>query len=172
MTIMKKCSQCRELKKLTEFSPRSNKKGHRGQCKSCRNTQEKERYQKDSNKIKARIKKYTEENREKILDRKKRYYQENKERINIEQRGYINRKRHGLKQKCVDYMGGECFECGGVFEPCQFCFHHLNPNEKEFNISDGILQNRSWEGIVEELDKCVMLCLHCHVLTYCREDIK
>lgn len=38
-------------------------------------------------------------------------------------------------------------------------FHHLNPTEKDFNISDRMT---SFEAIRPELDKCVLLCSCCH----------
>lgn len=37
-------------------------------------------------------------------------------------------------------------------------FHHLDPTEKEFEISD----RRSWEALTAELDKCILLCANCH----------
>ena len=39
-------------------------------------------------------------------------------------------------------------------------FHHLDPNEKDFNINRAMA--RSWEYIRKELDKCVLLCNRCH----------
>lgn len=39
-------------------------------------------------------------------------------------------------------------------------FHHVNPNEKDFNISGS--HSRSWEKIELELKKCVLLCANCH----------
>jgi hypothetical protein len=37
-------------------------------------------------------------------------------------------------------------------------FHHLESDEKEFQISGKV---KSWENIVNEAKKCVMLCSHC-----------
>lgn len=40
-----------------------------------------------------------------------------------------------------------------------FDFHHLDPMEKDFSISDRMT---SFEAIVRELAKCVLLCARCH----------
>ena len=40
-------------------------------------------------------------------------------------------------------------------------FHHLNPKEKDFNLSNRNL-NMDWDVIKEELDKCILVCSNCH----------
>ena len=66
-----------------------------------------------------------------------------------------------IKEKAIKYKGGKCCLCGynkynGALE-----FHHINPDEKDFNISkDGHV--RSWERVRGEIDKCVLLCANCH----------
>lgn len=74
--------------------------------------------------------------------------------------GYMKRGYVALKIKAVRYKGGQCELCGyskcfGALE-----FHHKNPLEKEFDWSS--LRKRSWGTIVEELDKCSILCANCH----------
>ena len=66
-----------------------------------------------------------------------------------------------LKQKCVEYKGGRCVECGynkclGALE-----FHHLDPTQKDFAIGDFKLKFFS-DTIKKELDKCDLLCSNCH----------
>ena len=39
-------------------------------------------------------------------------------------------------------------------------FHHINPNEKDFTISDAT--NTKMETLQKELDKCIPLCANCH----------
>ncbi len=71
----------------------------------------------------------------------------------------IKKFRKNRKQKCVDYKGGKCENCG--YNKClrSLDFHHLDPNEKDFNISRSI---KSWEKTKIELDKCILLCRNCH----------
>ena len=71
------------------------------------------------------------------------------------------KRQRKFKRQCVDYKGGKCQICNydkflGALE-----FHHTNPEQKDFSIS----QSKLWkfdEKIKKELDKCVMLCSNCH----------
>lgn len=70
-------------------------------------------------------------------------------------------RRKKIKQMAVDYKGGECCKCGykkyiGALE-----FHHLDPNVKDFSISNKG-HCTSWEKIKIELDKCILVCSNCH----------
>lgn len=74
---------------------------------------------------------------------------------------YSAERRLALKLKAVEYKGGQCVRCDysdktylSVFE-----FHHLDPKEKDFSISSTY---KSWNKIVPELDKCILLCANCH----------
>lgn len=71
----------------------------------------------------------------------------------------VYRRRQKLKLKALDYMGGKCQICG--YNKCTkaLVFHHLNPEEKEFNVSRA---NKSWERIKKELEKCILVCSNCH----------
>ena len=61
-----------------------------------------------------------------------------------------------------NYKGGKCAKCG--YDKCQraLSFHHINPKEKDFDLSSKGL-TRSWERIKKEIDKCVLLCANCHM---------
>lgn len=69
--------------------------------------------------------------------------------------------RKFYKQWGVEYKGNKCQCCG--YNNCLDAleFHHLNPNEKDFNISDRNL-TYDWEKIKNELDKCILVCANCH----------
>ena len=70
------------------------------------------------------------------------------------------KRRNNLKIKAIEYKGGKCEICG--YDKCvdALDFHHLDPSEKEFRISDGY--TRSWEKVQIELDKCMLVCANCH----------
>ena len=76
------------------------------------------------------------------------------------QREYLNTRRHNTKQKIVEYFNNQCFDCKITYPNYVYDLHHLNPKEKDFGI--GKYQDRSWELILPELTKCVMLCSNCH----------
>lgn len=74
----------------------------------------------------------------------------------------INKKERRQKRKieAIDYKGGKCSICG--YDKCKEAldFHHINPDEKEFSISDK--RDFKIEKIKLELDKCILLCRNCH----------
>lgn len=67
--------------------------------------------------------------------------------------------RQDIKKRLIEYQGGKCQICG--YDKCQEAleFHHLDPNEKSFQISGG---TKSFESLKPEVDKCVLLCANCH----------
>ena len=71
-----------------------------------------------------------------------------------------NRKRHDLKDRCVEYKGGKCERCGYCKSKRALAFHHLDPSQKDFGISGS--HSRNWGLIKKELDKCIMVCHNCH----------
>ena len=72
----------------------------------------------------------------------------------------IERQRR-LKTQCVNYKGGKCVKCD--YSKCfaALDFHHLDPTQKDFSIS----QNKGTkftQRIRDELDKCILVCCRCH----------
>jgi len=73
----------------------------------------------------------------------------------------VSNRRFILKDKCLEYKGGECARCGYKKSKRALTFHHVDPTQKEFGISGG--HSRSWDSIKNELDKCILLCMNCHM---------
>lgn len=71
-----------------------------------------------------------------------------------------NERVRDAKRKFVEYKGGKCQSCG--YDKCvdAMDFHHVNRNEKKFDIGKG--RCLSWNKIKIELDKCVLVCCRCH----------
>ncbi len=69
--------------------------------------------------------------------------------------------RREIKQRAVEYKGGHCQKCG--YDRClaALTFHHLDPAEKDFGISD-LIKIASWKTIKRELGKTILLCTNCH----------
>ena len=92
-------------------------------------------------------------------------------RYALEGRGYyrcmkcrvenVLRRRHRLKKKAIEYLGGKCKKCGYAKCVNALEFHHRDPSEKEFTIARK-RQNYGWDRIKHELDKCDLLCSNCH----------
>lgn len=57
-------------------------------------------------------------------------------------------------------MGGKCQICGFNKFNSALELHHLNPEEKEFQISNAY--NRAWDTTAKELPKCILVCANCH----------
>ena len=74
---------------------------------------------------------------------------------------YVNVKewRKNTKLKLIEGFGSVCSCCGLIDSPIVYDFHHLNPSEKDFSLSSKV---KSWDVIVNEANKCIMLCSHCH----------
>lgn len=73
---------------------------------------------------------------------------------------YMRVRSNRMKKKAVEYKGSKCVLCGydkfiGALE-----FHHIDPSDKEFFI--GQRYCLSWEKMVKELDKCILVCSCCH----------
>ena len=72
---------------------------------------------------------------------------------------YIKEWRKNTKIKLVEGFGKKCGVCGLEDDPIVYDFHHLVESSKDFDLSSKIL---SWDKLVAEANKCVMLCSHCH----------
>ena len=70
------------------------------------------------------------------------------------------KKQQDMKKRMVAYLGGKCIICNYNDTMGALSCHHTNPLEKEHNLFR--LTTRKWENIVNELNKCVLLCIRCH----------
>ncbi|MBI2406252.1 MAG: HNH endonuclease [Candidatus Harrisonbacteria bacterium] len=67
------------------------------------------------------------------------------------------KKKEGL----VKMFGGKCMVCGYKKYIGAMDFHHVNPANKSFALSvKGLCY--SWDTILKEASKCVLLCKNCH----------
>lgn len=73
----------------------------------------------------------------------------------------VQARRDKIKALAVEHKGGKCEVCG--YDKCigALEFHHLDPDEKEFTIS-GSGHTRSLDRVLEEIEKCILLCANCH----------
>ena len=75
---------------------------------------------------------------------------------------WINRKI-----KAIQYKGSKCHRCQLHLEATHYAvfeFHHADPTTKDVDWTK--MRLSSWKKIMQELDKCVLLCANCHRITH------
>ena len=82
---------------------------------------------------------------------------------------YNYRKGWRRKIELIKIKGGKCERCG--YSRClrAMTFHHVDPSTKCFGLSMNVIWSKSWDKILEEANKCQLLCCRCHAET--EEDI-
>ncbi len=60
----------------------------------------------------------------------------------------------------IEQKGNKCNDCGNVYPPYVYDFHHLDPTQKDFDWKK--MRLVSHDNMVKELDKCVLICSNCH----------
>jgi fructose-1,6-bisphosphatase len=143
---MKKCKKCGKEKPTSEFhKDRGTKDGLTPKCKVC-NCEQSSMWK---SKNKTKIKEYRTNNKEYIKTVKKE-----------------NQK--SIRNKCLEYKGSCCEDCGKEFTYPEskglYDFHHTNPQTKTESITKLISSKKfGFNRLIEELDKCVLLCKPCHI---------
>lgn len=86
-----------------------------------------------------------------------KWYEENKE---FRKKQIKNRKKK-LKQKFSNFKSTKfCLNCGES-ESVTLDFHHVEKNKREI-ISRMVSDGFGWKSLIEEMEKCVILCSNCH----------
>lgn len=73
----------------------------------------------------------------------------------------VKTRRANTKEKLIKYKGGKCEICG--YDKCNQAleFHHVNPEEKSFTISQSNIY-KNLTILKQEVDKCILVCANCH----------
>jgi len=147
------------------------------QCKEYR--------EKNSERKKQNDKIYYQRNREKIMKRnqqwkkdnpeyqkewfenhpdyKKEWYWENREK----ETANIRRRKKHAREKIIsiinEYKNKPCALCGIQLPPVCMDLHHINPSVKLYNIASMRRSIVSIARIVEEMEKCIIICTNCHL---------
>ena len=71
---------------------------------------------------------------------------------------------HGtmIKYYLIKQRGGKCEKCGYDSNISALQFHHIDPSTKEFTLDARTLERTSDEVILQEFNKCILLCSNCH----------
>ena len=80
---------------------------------------------------------------------------------------YMQNRRLVRRNKLIKYLGGFCTVCKST---TNLEFNHIDRSNKLFTLSGSGL-DKSWVKILEEVDKCELVCHTCH-LGKTREQFK
>lgn len=88
----------------------------------------------------------------------KKYYKKNKRKL-------IDRYAKQARERAARFydlfkVKAHCTTCAEK-DPCCLELHHIDPKEKDFTIADAV-RGHAWPRIVEEMEKCAVLCRNCH----------
>jgi len=75
-----------------------------------------------------------------------------------------NQNRFRKRTKYKQLLGGKCNLCGYSKSLNALHFHHINPENKRFNITDAIWGAGKFNqnDIELEIKKCILVCANCH----------
>lgn len=71
---------------------------------------------------------------------------------------YMAARREMRRAKLIEILGGICSHCG---ETGNLEIDHVQPGSASFRFSGKAL-DRSWDKLLDELQKCQLLCHNCH----------
>lgn len=77
---------------------------------------------------------------------------------------YVKQQERGAKRRLqlIELHGGKCCRCGYSKNQAAIEFHHRDPKTKKFGLDLRKCSNSSWEALVSEAEKCILLCANCH----------
>lgn len=152
---LKQCKKCKQELPLDKFyKSKYTKDGYRSYCKECDKENNRDYYLKHRKDLIQKQKEYTNNNREKV-----RNYQNQYSNLHKEDRKIYYKDLADDKRSLLNSLKYPCVKCGEE-RPWVIAFHHINPENKSFTISDKY--RGSIELIVNEVKKCVCLCHNCH----------
>lgn len=98
-------------------------------------------------------------NQEQQLKAQSEHYQNNKSKYRERDR----LRKSGMQLWLLEYKSKlKCIKCGEN-HPAALTFHHRDPSVKEIGISRAISNRASKKKIIEEIEKCDVLCANCHL---------
>lgn len=70
-----------------------------------------------------------------------------------------------FKLAALDYCGKACKHCGYNKNPESLAFHHVDPSQKDYQVSS-FKRSKLNDNDRKELDKCITLCHNCHAIVH------
>ena len=107
-----------------------------------------------------RRKEYYSENQlaeqKKAREYMRQWYRDHKEEASVKGREKYRKKRVEWDAFVATQ---KCLHCG-MKDPVCLDFHHRDPETKDYPVSQ--MLTYGWKRIMEEVDKCIVLCANCH----------
>lgn len=105
--------------------------------------------------------KHYSENKEDILSKQRDRYSKD-ESMRKRKAATLQQRRKDRSEWLKNYKENQsCFVCGESDSAC-LEFHHKDPSQKEELVSRLINQAASMKMVLNEIEKCVILCANCH----------
>ena len=83
--------------------------------------------------------------------------------ISLDMKKYLKNYRKEVKQKLIEYkLKRGCKFCGYNKCPDALEFHHLDKKDKKIIGVGRANYRHSWESVLNEIKKCIVLCANCH----------
>ena len=85
-------------------------------------------------------------------------------RTNNKHQNYVSQQRRGRERRLlpIQRKGGRCERCGYDRNHAALAFHHTDPAAKSFPVDLRSCSNACWQSLLDEAEKCLLLCLNCH----------
>lgn len=114
-----------------------------------------------------RDRKYRKQNPERIREAARKYRENNREKL----RTYNAQNNHkyleiarSRRAALYEYLAEiPCEICGKLYHPVCMDFHHIDPSSKIKGIK-ALTGNTRVDKLFKEIDKCALVCSHCHRL--------
>lgn len=88
------------------------------------------------------------------------------ERHKIKRRALIRERKAAIYEYIQNVKNqSHCVDCGQR-HPATLHFHHLNSEDKLFNIGEAVDKGFSLDTIKKEIEKCIVLCANCHAIRH------
>ena len=97
-------------------------------------------------------------NQERRRESRRKWYHNNKEKSCSK----IKQRKKEIKEWFSNYKTNLKCEICSENHPATIQFHHIDPKEKELEISLAINNGWSINKILSEINKCQVLCANCH----------
>ena len=91
-------------------------------------------------------------------------YMKNRYYLNLELSRKYNNEKRAKRIKWLQELKSNipCKDCGKIYEPYCMDYDHLPDFKKHKSVSRMVLENAPKEKILEEINKCELVCVLCH----------